>query len=234
MNILGIIPARGGSKRLKNKNILPIYGKPMILYTLEHAKKSRLINRIVCSTDSERIARIMQRQSCEVIRRPKRLAADRSRLEDALVHAVRYMERMHGYRADIVVILLANIPVRRAGTIDTVIKKLLTTGADSVFTAEPVGKNNPRWMVRLGRSDKMIYYEPSAAFRAQDLPAVYINNGAAWAIWREVLFRRVTKLTNYSAFGKDIRMVVQRRYDAVDVDDVFDLEMAKAILSSGR
>lgn len=234
MNILGIIPARAGSKRLKNKNILPLMGKPMILYTLEHARKSRLIDKIVCSTDSERIAKIMEKESCEVIKRPKRLARDRSRLEDALIHAVLYLEREQNYSADIVVILLANIPVRQEGVVDKAIEKLIATGADSVFTAEPVGKNNPCWMVRLGKDDKMVYYEPSPVFRGQDLPPVYINNGAVWAIWREVLFRKVKRLTNYAAFGKDIRLIVQSRYDAIDVDDIFDFEIAKIALKAKK
>jgi len=234
MNILGIIPARAGSKRLKDKNILPLMGKPMILYTLAHARESRLIDRIVCSTDGSRIAKVMEKASCEVIKRPKHLALDRSRLEDVLIHAVLYMERKHNYRADIAVILQANIPVRRGGIIDKVIKKLMTTGADSVFTAEPVGKHNPCWMVKLGKDDRMSYYEPSPIFRAQDLPAVYINNGAVWAIWRDVLFRKRKKLTNYAAYGDDIRLVIQPRYDAIDVDDRFDLEMAGIILRAKK
>lgn len=234
MNILGVIPARAGSKRLKNKNILPIRGKPMILHALGHARKSRLVDRIVCSTDSPRIAKIMERSSCEVIRRPKRLARDRSRLEDALRHAALYMERKRGFRADIIVVILANIPVRSDGVIDRVIERLIATGADSVFTVEPVGKFNPCWMVQLGKDNRMHYYEPSPVFRAQDLPPVYINNGAAMAVRREVLLRKTDAGTNYAAYGKDIRLVVQKRYDAIDVDDIFDFEMAKIALKAKK
>lgn len=234
MNILGIIPARGGSKRLKNKNILPLMGKPMILYTLEHARQSRLIDRIVCTTDSSRIARVMKNGSCEMIRRPKNLARDRSRLEDAIVHAVRHMEREHDYIADIVVILLPNIPVRADGVIDRTIEKLVRTGADSVFTVEPVGKNHPCWMVKVGKDDRMAHYEPSPIFRGQDLPPLYINNGAAWAVWRSVLFGKGKKLTNYTSFGDDLRLIVQKRYEAVDVDDIYDFKMAEIVLKTGK
>lgn len=233
MNILGLIPARGGSKRLKNKNILPLLGRPLISYTIEHARESTLINKIVCSTESEEIARIAELEACEVVKRPKRLAQDRSHLEDVLEHTVCYLSHKCSYEAEIVVVLLANVPIRKQGIIDKVIQKLIDTKADSVFTAEPVGKYHPLWMVKRSRDDVMVHYNPSPIFRGQDLPPLYINNGAVWAVWSKVLKRKAKRETNYSKFGNDIRLVIQDRYDAVDVDDIYDFLLAETILKRG-
>lgn len=234
MNILGVIPARGGSKRLENKNILPLLGKPLICYTIEHAKRSKLIDMVVCSTDSEEIAEVARGCSCKVIKRPKRLAGDRSKIEDAITHAVRYLEQRYHYSADIVVVLLANIPVRAEGVIDKTIKKLIDTKADSVFTVESVGKYNPCWMVKKGKGDKMIYYKPGRIDRVQDFRPLYINNGAVWAVWSKVLKRKMKRKTNYSPFGEDIRLIVQRRYEGIDIDDANDLLLAETILRQSK
>lgn len=230
MNILGIIPARGGSKRLKNKNILPLLGRPMISYTIESARASTFLNRVICTTECARIADIAQGECCEVVKRPMRLAQDNSHLEDVLVHAIEYLDRTCGYKVDIAVVLLPNVPVRKPGIIDKVVKKLIDTNADSVFTAEPVGKHHPVWMVQKSRCDKMMFYSPSTIYRGQDLPPLYINNGAVWAVWGEVLKRKAKRETCYSRFGKDIRLVIQDRYDAVDIDDIYDFFLAEAIL----
>lgn len=234
MNILGIIPARGNSKRLKNKNILPLLGRPVISYTIERAKESRLIDKIVCSTDSKKIAKIAEKEACQIVERPRSLAKDTSRLEDALIYSVDYLWQKCNYRADIVVVLLANIPVRKPGVIDEVIQKLIDTKADSVFTVEKVGRFHPYWMVGKGKKDKMVYYKASPIFREQDLPPLYINNGACWAVWSDVLKKSVQRETNYAQFGKDIRLVIQERYDAVDVDDIYDFLLAETLLNQKK
>lgn len=230
MNILGIIPARGGSKRLKDKNIIPLLGKPLISYAIRHAKKSKLLNRVVCSTNSNKIAKVAKKYSCEVIKRPGYLAGDKSMLDDALIHAINYLDKKCSYRADIVVVILANIPVRKPGVIDEAIRKLIKTKADSVFSVEDVGKYHPYWMVKKGKGDRMFYYKASSVFRKQDLPFLYINNGAVWAVWADILRKTVKRKTNYSQFGKDIRLIVQKRYDVIDVDDIYDLHLAEAVL----
>ncbi|MFH1449310.1 MAG: hypothetical protein ABIG09_02745 [bacterium] len=92
-NIVGVITARGGSKGLKNKNILPLLGKPVIYHTIEKAIESKLLDRIVCSTDDDRIASIVKKYGIEVIRRPKELARGISPIEDVLRHAVKRLEK---------------------------------------------------------------------------------------------------------------------------------------------
>ena len=135
MAVLCVIPARAGSKRLKDKNILDLNGKPVIGYTIEAAKQSNLLDRIVVSTESSEIADIVQDMyGLEVIKRPHEFARDDSPIEEALLHAVEYLRDNQGYQTDIVVWLHANLPVRPEGLIDEVVEKLINSKADSCVT----------------------------------------------------------------------------------------------------
>jgi N-acylneuraminate cytidylyltransferase/CMP-N,N'-diacetyllegionaminic acid synthase len=122
MNILCIIPARGGSKRLKDKNIIPLIGKPIIAYTIEAALQSHLANKIIISTDDEKIARVAMKYDIQVVKRPKEYSTDTAPIEQALRHVVRFLKGEEGYLADIVGIQ-ANIPIRKKGQIDEVLRR---------------------------------------------------------------------------------------------------------------
>src|SRR3972149_6348384 len=102
MNILCVIPARGGSKRVSNKNIRKILSQPLIAYTIQSALQSRLCNKVIVSTDDSEIAAVAKDFGAEVITRPNELAMDNSPIDDALRHAVRHYEKKDGLHADIV------------------------------------------------------------------------------------------------------------------------------------
>src|SRR5699024_5746070 len=106
MNIVGIIPARGGSKRLPGKNIKLLAGKPLIAHTIETAKKSKYINKIILSTEDEKIAEIAKQFGAEIIKRPQELAQHTTKTAPVLLHAVEELEKT-GYFPDIVVLLQA-------------------------------------------------------------------------------------------------------------------------------
>ena len=112
MNILGIIPARGGSKGVPEKNIIQLCGKPLITYTIENAFKSKFIDKSVISTDSKKIADVVSESyDIQIINRPAEFAKDNSPIEEALLHAVEYMNIKIGYNADIVVCMQPNLPL---------------------------------------------------------------------------------------------------------------------------
>ena len=113
MNVLCIIPARGGSKGLRNKNIWPIFGKPLIYYAIKAAKDSKFANKIVVSTDDEETAKAARKYNIRVIKRPEQYATDSAPIELALRHAVEYLKNTEGDLADEVVWLQANIPIRK-------------------------------------------------------------------------------------------------------------------------
>src|SRR4030042_1764807 len=117
MNILCIIPARGGSKMPKDKKIIPVIGKPSSAYTIEAALQSHLANKIIISTDDEKIARVAMKYDIQVVKRPKEYSTDTAPIEQALRHVVRLLKGEQGYLADIVVWLQANIPIRKKGQI---------------------------------------------------------------------------------------------------------------------
>jgi CMP-N-acetylneuraminic acid synthetase len=134
--ILALIPARGGSKGIKNKNIIDLAGKPLISYVIEAAKKSKMIDRIVCTTDSKMIADIARRCGAEVpFLRPAKLAQDSSPTYPALVHAVKMLEKIDGYKPDYIITLQPTYPLTQPEQIDKAIRKAIGEKADSVITA---------------------------------------------------------------------------------------------------
>ena len=111
MKVVGVVPARGGSKTIPKKNIRVLAGKPLILYTLEEAKKSKYLERIVVSTDDHEIAGICMGFGVEVIERPPEFATDTSPTELALIHVVETLKDKKGYEADVVVTLEPTSPL---------------------------------------------------------------------------------------------------------------------------
>jgi len=128
VHILGITPARGGSKGLPGKNIKDLCGKPLIAWTIEAAKKSKLINKYVVSTEDKKIAEISRKFGAEIILRPKRLASDTSTTWSVIKHVLKKID------ADVVVLLQCTSPIRDDDLIDRCITKFLKAGADSLAT----------------------------------------------------------------------------------------------------
>jgi CMP-N,N'-diacetyllegionaminic acid synthase len=228
MNILCIIPARGGSKRLKDKNITPFFGKPIIGYTIEAALQSRLANKIVISTDDEKIARVATKYDIQVVKRPKEYSTDTAPIEQALRHAVRFLEDEKGYLADIVVWLQANIPIRKKGQIDEVLGEMIRKGADSAVTVYPVSQY-PQWMKRMDRKGLLSSFLKNVkTYRAQDVEPMYLLDGAVVAMKRSVLMRSEKRSGVHTFLGKRMVGIVQdeQKY-SVEVDDGEDLNLAR-------
>lgn len=122
--ILGLIPARGGSKGVPNKNIKMINGKPLIVWTIERAKQSRLLDKIIVSTESEAIAKIARENGAKVLKRPEYLATDTASTQDVMVHA------LQNYPADILVLLQPTSPYRSEGLIDECICEFIKNEYD--------------------------------------------------------------------------------------------------------
>ena len=119
MNILGIIPARGGSKGIPKKNLRKVCGIPLIEHTIKTAKKSKKINRLIVSTDSQEIIRFVKKLDVEVpFRRPTKYASDNSSTFDVINHALEFLKKTENYSPDIVIILQPTSPLRNALTID--------------------------------------------------------------------------------------------------------------------
>lgn len=135
--IVTIIPARGGSKGIHMKNIVPLCGHPLIAWSIRQAKCSMLAQDVFVSTDDDRIARISQRYGAKVIGRPKELALDTSRTEETLFHSINSIEET-GDKIDVVVLLQATSPVREPSDIDGAVLHLFSEKADSLFSGRHV------------------------------------------------------------------------------------------------
>jgi CMP-N-acetylneuraminic acid synthetase len=226
--ILGVIHARGGSKRIPLKNIKPLAGRPLISYLVEAGMDSRLLDRLIVSTDHPEIMKIAREFGAEVpFVRPADLAEDVAS-ELVTQHAVRFVEE-HGYPVRIVLTMQPTTPFCTAEDIDACITKMLDTDLDTVFTACEVHER-PEWMYR--RDDLSEQVVPFTgrlvqgdAGISQKLPKLYIPNGAVWATRRQVLMEQglIT--------GPKAGIVVMSRERSVDIDEPVDFITAEAIAS---
>jgi CMP-N-acetylneuraminic acid synthetase len=199
--ILGIIPARGGSKGIPRKNIAPICGKPLIAWTIEAAKSSKLLDRFVVSTEDPEIAAVSRKWGAEVLDRPPEFATDEADTLAVLQHALQMIP------ADVLVLLQATSPIRDEGLIDRCITRFLETNADSLATGFTCK------FVEYGKND----------LRRQDIDGFFYDDGNCY-VMKAGLVRAGDR------YGKRIERVLLDREQNVEIDDDFDLWLAEQVL----
>jgi CMP-N,N'-diacetyllegionaminic acid synthase len=227
-----VVIARAGSKGLPNKAMALLDGRPLIAWTLEHARASTLASGIIVSSDSPEIRQVGQQMGVDVCDRPSALASDQATIDSAVRHAVETWETRHGRSAAQVVILYGNIPLRPMDLVDRALGKLDQTGCDSVQSVYPVGKTHPFWMKKLAgpSQDVLEMYQPNDVYRRQDLPPVYMLDGGIIALTRQSLFNFDPEGREPHRFlGRDRRAIVTEPGDVVDVDTPLDLLLAETI-----
>jgi len=225
MNVLAIIPARGGSKGIPGKNIKKLNGKPLIFYTINEAKKSKFLSRIVVSTDDEKIANVSRRYGTYVIKRPKKLAKDTTPSDAVIKHAINYMKKKEGFHADIVVLLQPTSPLRKVKDIDDSIRMLQLSKATSVISVAKV-KTHPYILFR----EKNGYLKP---FRKdfekhttrQKRPVFVCPNGSIYTFWRNTINKY------NSIYGPKVKpLLIENDEYNVDIDSFFDLFVCDMVL----
>lgn len=145
MKIIGIIPARGGSKKIPNKNVKKFSGKPLIAWTILCALKSN-VDRVIVSTDDKKIASIAKKYGAEVIIRPAELATDTIGIEPTLKHVYEYLLENEKYKADGIALLMPTSPARQTFHINEAVDIFKKTGADSVLGVNETPANHtPYW-----------------------------------------------------------------------------------------
>jgi len=229
VNTLAIILARAGSKGLADKCVLPLCGRPVLVYTIGHAQQSRYVDAIVLTTDSSRAAAIGRAAGVYVVDRPPELAVDTAPVSAAVRHAVKAYEHHAHRQCDVVVVLYGNVPVRAAGIIDRCIDLLVSSGCDSVRTVAPVTKQHPDWIHRLD-GNRMVQFRPNSIDRRQDLEPLYYHDGAVVVVGRDWLSVPQAAQDPHAFFGSDRRAVVQAEDDTVDIDTAVDFCRAEALL----
>jgi CMP-N-acetylneuraminic acid synthetase len=230
MQVLGVILARAGSVGLKNKHLLPLLGRSVIEYTFDHARASRLLTRVVVSTDCPQIRHLAEKAFFETVDRPAQLATSYSSVQDVMLHAMHAVEKRSSFRADALVVLYGNCPVRGADVIDRSIRKLKETKGDSVRTFCPVGKWHPAWMSRLD-GDQVSALHAGSIHRRQDLEPLFLHDGACVAVSRESMLRGEAHRDDpHAFFGIDRRGILTEPGETVEVDQLRDLYWAEAVL----
>ncbi|MBI3949556.1 MAG: acylneuraminate cytidylyltransferase family protein [Acidobacteria bacterium] len=193
MRVLGLIPARGGSKGVPRKNIRLLCGKPLLQYTAEAALAARRLSRVVLSTDDEEIAAVGRASGLEApFLRPAELAKDDTPMLPVVQHAVRFLEAT-GDDFDAVCLLQPTNPMRRAEVIDDCIELLERSDADAVCTILPVpSEYNPHWVYfrNADGSLRLSMGELSPIPRRQDLPPAYHREGSVYVTRRDVVMEQ--------------------------------------------
>jgi len=232
VSILCVIPARGGSKRVSNKNIRKILSQPLIAYTIQSALQSRLCNKVIVSTDDSEIAAVAKDFGAEVITRPNELAMDNSPIDDALRHAVRHYEKKDGLHADIVVLLQANVPIRKKGEIDEVVENLVKNhDATAVVTVYAVDQR-PEWMKVVDKKTGKIepFMGTTDLYRKQDLPELYLLDGAIIAVRTETLMKTEGVKKTHGYLGGSIYPIIHDSRYSIEIDEEKDFEIAEYYL----
>ena len=191
--VLGLIPARGGSKGIPHKNIRPLGGRPLLEYTAKSALAAGRLSRVVLSTEDSEVAEIGRRCGLEVpFMRPVDLAQDATPSLPVVQHALRWLEE-HGDRFDAVCVLQPTTPLREAGEIDACIALLEESGADAVVTVRRVPDEfNPHWTYLRDAHGYLRLYTGQAAPmpRRQDLPPAFHRDGSVYVTRRDVVLDR--------------------------------------------
>jgi CMP-N-acetylneuraminic acid synthetase len=227
MKTLAIVTARGGSKGIPRKNIVPLLGKPLLAYTAEAALAAKRLTRIILSTDDEEIARVGRSCGLEVpFMRPRELARDETPTIPVLQDVVRKLE-LAGESYDAVFTLQPTTPLRRPEDIDGAIELLERTGADSVISFVDVGEKHPARMKFIesdGRALDPPFAEQFEGQRRQDLPKLYLREGSIY------LTRRAVLMKQNSLKGGNCRAWIIPQERACNIDAPFDLFLAEQML----
>ncbi|MDR1050023.1 MAG: acylneuraminate cytidylyltransferase family protein [Deltaproteobacteria bacterium] len=204
--ILGVIPARGGSKGIPRKNILPIAGHPLVAWSIAAALESGLLDKFVVSTEDPEIKRVAQSYGAAVLDRPPELARDETTTKAVLARVAGEL----GGDDTVVVLLQATSPIRRRGLVDRVVGEFLKGGRDSLSTG---------WL--------QLQYPPHGVeHRRQDIQSVFVNDGSVIAL-------RSANLRNDTLFGQKAGTMVTSREENVDIDEPFDFWLASKVLEKG-
>lgn len=233
VEVLAIIPARGGSKGIPRKNIRKLAGRPLLAYTAEAALQSRLLNKIILSTEDDEIAQIGKDLGLEVpFMRPMKLAQDDTPSLLVFQHVLRELEKREAYIPDLVVILQPTSPFRTSRNIDEALFLLIESKADAVVSVVEVPHNmNPFSIMKLkvdGTLHPFLPYNEKKNIR-QLKPKFYARNGAAiYACTRKCL------LENDSLYGDKTMAYHMAEISSIDIDTLYDWTVAEVLLESGK
>lgn len=232
MKVLGIITARAGSKGLPGKNLRLLGSKPLLAYTIDAARHSGALDRVILSTEDEQIANAGREHGCDVpFIRPRDLAQDDTPHLPVIQHAVRWMAERASYRPDAVMILQPTSPLRQPEDIRAAVDLLAGSNADSVLSVSEVPAHaHPMRVLRIDDTGAAVLFVTGAPVRhrinrRQDLPAAWVMNGAIYLCRTHVLTAREPSL-----YGDRVLVYRMPADRGLSIDDVQDWKAAERAL----
>lgn len=226
-SFLAIVPARGGSKGLPRKNIKELCGKPLIAWTIDEAKKSKYVDEIVVTTDSDEIASVSKQYGAKVpFIRPAELANDVAKSIDVVEHTIEFYKKQYQKEFDYIVLLEPTSPMRDASDIDCAIEQLLVSDADSIVGVCRTEDQNPAFLVKISEDRRITGYkdEKMTSIRRQDIEDVYFFEGTVYISKTDVL------LSKKSFYHNNTLAYEVPKYKSLEVDDIYDFIMIEALI----
>jgi CMP-N,N'-diacetyllegionaminic acid synthase len=219
-NVVAIIPARGGSKGVPKKNIKCLLGKPLIAYSIEHALKTKNIDRVIVSTDCDEIATVSEKYGAEIIKRPENISGDFASSEDALIHSVNLLKASN-YDVSHVVFLQCTSPIRSETDVSDCLNLVLSQKFDSALS---VVKNHKfLWRTDFEGVATPINYEPHKRKMRQEI-SEFQENGSIYVMKAEDLLNTECRLN-----GK-IGIHVMEEETGYEIDTQFDFKIIESLM----
>ena len=218
-DIIAIIPARGGSKRIKDKNLYPLLKKPLIQHTIEQAKQSKILKDVFVSSDNIEILNLARENNCKTITRPSNLANDFSSSEDALIHATEFVESNY-FKINSIMLLQCTSPIRKSSDIDNAITLFYESSATSLMSVI----ENKRFIWKQSNNQLFsINYDYKNRPRTQNLNKQYMETGSIYITEKNYLVKTHNRLG-----GKIVPFVMDyiTNFELDDIEDVEILEWA--------
>ena len=223
--ILGLIPARGGSKGLPQKNVKSLLGKPLIAWTFEQSLASKYLDQVIVSTDDKEIASVSERFGVKVpFVRSEELATDEARMVDVVLHAINWFEN-NDRIYDLIVLLQPTSPTRITGDIDNAIELLFKKGASSIISVCEDGY--PQFLSNTLPEDgsmKNFVKDEHLGKNRQELPQSFRINGAVYVVYSDYLKKEKEFL------GNNTYAYIMPGNRSIDIDNMIDFKLAELIL----
>jgi CMP-N-acetylneuraminic acid synthetase len=226
VNTLAIIPGRGGSKGIPRKNLRLLAGVPLIAYPILAAQQSKIVDRIVVSTDDQEIAEVARQYGAETVIRPPELSGDDASSESALLHVLELLQKGEHYHPDILVFLQCTAPLTLPEDIDGTIKALLTENADSALAVTQF--HHFLWEQDETGNAIGINHNKTIRLRRQERVAQYLEAGSVYAMRTEAF-----QVNHHRFFGKTAMHIIPTGR-VLEIDEPGDLEIANAMIADGR
>jgi CMP-N-acetylneuraminic acid synthetase len=231
MRILTIIPARGGSKGVPEKNIKLLDGKPLLSYTIEIALQSKFLTEVIVSSEDDKINEIAKTLGVQVpFVRPTELAQDNTPTIDVIIHALEWYKNKNIF-FDAVCLLQVTSPFRTVAFLDKAIEKFIQTGCDSLVSVQKVPHEfNPHWAFEVNDDGnlKIATGETEIISRRQELPMAYHRDGSVYITKTEVL------LQQHSLYGKSISYIESDPEFYINIDTLDDWEKAESMIKNKK